>query len=55
MKKEIIAIVTKAPISAIELFEQLNKYDLQKFTIVLRLLLDNNILHYNNNYQLICS
>ncbi len=55
MKKEILAIVTKAPISAIELFEQLNKYDLQKFTIVLRLLLDNNILHYNNNYQLICS
>ncbi|MEI7978103.1 MAG: ATP-dependent DNA helicase RecQ [Bacteroidota bacterium] len=55
MKKEIIAIVTKAPISAIELFEQLNKYDLQKFTIVLRLLLDNNILHYNNNYQLICN
>ncbi len=55
MKKEILAIVSKAPISAIELFEQLNKYDLQKFTIVLRLLLDNNILHYNNNYQLICS
>lgn len=54
LKQEIIKIVKEKPISVVDLYEILNKYDLQKFTIVLRLLLDNNILQYNNNYQLIC-
>ena len=55
IKSEIIEIVKKNPISSVELFEQVSTTDMQIFTIVLRLLLDNNILRYDSAYQLHCN
>jgi len=55
IKEEIIALVKLKPISSVELFEHVSTTDMQIFTIVLRLLLDNNILRYDNAYQLHCN
>jgi ATP-dependent DNA helicase RecQ len=55
IKEKIIEIVKKNPISSVELFEQISTTDMQIFTIVLRLLLDNNILRYDSAYQLHCN
>ncbi|MFZ4797894.1 MAG: RecQ family ATP-dependent DNA helicase [Bacteroidia bacterium] len=55
IKEEIIALVKQNPISSVELFEQVSTTDMQIFTIVLRLLLDNNILRYDSAYQLHCN
>lgn len=54
IEEEIIQLVKQKPIGAVELFEKISTTDMQIFTIVLRLLLDNNILHYDSSYLLHC-
>jgi ATP-dependent DNA helicase RecQ len=55
IKGEILTFVKQGPITLVDLFEKVSTQDMQVFTIVLRLLLDNNILHYDSAYQLHCS
>ncbi len=55
IEEEIINIVKQQPISSVDLFEKVSTSDMQIFTIVLRLLLDNNILRYDSAYLLHCN
>jgi ATP-dependent DNA helicase RecQ len=55
IEQEILTIVLHGPINSVDLFEKVSTQDMQVFTIVLRLLLDNNKLHYDSAYQLHCS
>lgn len=55
IEEEIIGIVKQQPISSVDLFEKVSTSDMQIFTIVLRLLLDNNILRYDSAYLLHCN
>jgi hypothetical protein len=55
IEQEILTIVQQGPINSVDLFEKVSTQDMQVFTIVLRLLLDNNKLRYDSAYQLHCS
>lgn len=55
IEEEIVSIVKQQPISSVDLFEKVSTDDMQIFTIVLRLLLDNNILRYDSAYLLHCN